>query len=117
MLDAADVERPRLLDQVDTDRTTQQRLVAVVTRQGFVRSLELTARGTYRGEPVRVRNYFVITGIDETGVARPPWLDEALNATRETESLHRVRECEREHDAVVLLGHDMATLDRFGEEW
>jgi hypothetical protein len=33
------------------------------------------------------------------------------------ESLHRVHELEREHDADVLLGHDVAMLDRFGDGW
>ncbi|WP_255149971.1 N-acyl homoserine lactonase family protein [Halorarius halobius] len=33
------------------------------------------------------------------------------------ESLDRLHELELEHDADVLLGHDTAMLDRFGETW
>ena len=72
------------LEQVGANQTTPTRLVAVVTRQGVVRSLRFTAEGTYRGETVHVTNRYRITGVGETHVERPAWLDDALNATRTT---------------------------------
>jgi hypothetical protein len=69
------------LEQVGANQTTPTRLVAVVTRQGVVRSLRFTAEGTYRGETVHVTNRYRITGVGETHVERPAWVDTALNAT------------------------------------
>lgn len=76
---------PDLLDQVGANRTGPRRLVAVVSREGLVRSIRITARGTYRGEPIRVSNYFVVTDVGETQVDRPAWVDAALNATAGSE--------------------------------
>lgn len=84
VLVAAAESGPRLLEQIGANRTSTPRLVAVVTRQGVVRSVELTVSGTYEGAPIRVRNYYVLSGLGEATVTRPPWLDTALNATRET---------------------------------
>lgn len=71
----------RLLEQVEATRETTPRLVAVVTREGLVRSAQVTVRGRYHGTPVRVRLHYAITDVGETTVARPPWLDEARDAT------------------------------------
>lgn len=84
VLVAAIESGPLLLEQIGANRTSTPRLVAVVTRQGVVRSLEVTVNGTYEGAPIRVRNYYVLSELGEATVARPPWLDAALNATRET---------------------------------
>jgi hypothetical protein len=70
-----------LFDRFDTNRTGPTRLVAVVTREGIIRSIELSGEGTYRGEPISVESVFRITAVGETHVGRPPWLDTALNAT------------------------------------
>lgn len=86
VLVARGVDEPDLFEQIGANRTTRQRLVAVVTREGLVRSVQLTARGTLQGERLRTRNYFAVMQVGETRVARPPWLDEALNATRRSQT-------------------------------
>ncbi|WP_255196376.1 DUF7537 family lipoprotein [Halorarius litoreus] len=83
VLVARNVTRVPVLEHIGANRTTPIRLVAAVTPEGLVRSIRLSAEGTYRGEPVRAVNRYRIRSVGETHVGRPPWLDAALNATRE----------------------------------
>ncbi|WP_255149970.1 hypothetical protein [Halorarius halobius] len=80
VLVARDIEDVR--KQVNVTVTGDYRLVAVVTREGLVRSMRVTAEGRYRGAPVRLRTAFVVTDVGNVSVGRPAWLTEALNATR-----------------------------------
>jgi hypothetical protein len=84
VLVARNVTAVYLFDRFDATRTGPTRLVAVVTREGVIRSIRLSGEGTYRGEPIRVESVFRTTAVGETHVGRPPWLDTAYNATTQS---------------------------------
>lgn len=59
---------------------TDQQLVLVVRPDGLVERIEYTATFRGRGDEQTTR-VVEFSGVGETSVTRPPWYDEALNAT------------------------------------
>lgn len=68
---------------VDAAPAEPGRLVAVVTREGLVRSVRLTRVVERDGAEVTMYANTTVTGIDDTTVERPDWVATAANETRE----------------------------------
>lgn len=57
------------------------RLVVRVTDEGLIRSYRFTYEGRVDGRAVRVVRRVEFSGVGTTTVERPPWYDEAVNAS------------------------------------
>lgn len=72
-----------LADELRTETVENASLSALVTEDGLVREYRVEYAGTVGNDTVRIERTTRFTGLGETTVERPPWYDEAVNATDE----------------------------------
>lgn len=73
--------REVLADELRTETVQNASLSALVTEDGLVREYHVEYAGTIENATVEVERTTRFTRLGETTVERPPWYDEAINAT------------------------------------
>ena len=81
-VNSTDVAQPEILaDELRTETVRNASLSALVTEDGLVREYHVEYAGTVENATVEVERTTRFTRLGETTVERPPWYDEAVNAT------------------------------------
>ena len=70
-----------LADELRTETVENASLSALVTEDGLVREYHVEYAGTVENATIRVERTTRFANLGETTVERPPWYDEAVNAT------------------------------------